>query len=171
MNKLDSFSISDFKADSGTNITWSVFKNKLVNVLNTIKNKINEIIDGKCEVVVGSYVGKCELKINETTSQTINLGFRPSAVEVYTSRGEQRVEYPYAEYEEHTYGGLALDGAPLIAVGGNSPIIPAIEITNNGFICRNYANGKRYIETVRTCEKGKTYYYKAYKNCTRKDFS
>lgn len=136
-------------------------------MLNTIKNKINEIIDGKCEIVVGSYVGKCELKEGETTSQIINLGFRPDAVEVYTSQGEQMVEYMWAEYETHLYGGLALDGAPLF--GYNSRL--AVEITDNGFICHNYLYGKNHYDWISTCEKGKTYYYKAYKNCTRKDFS
>lgn len=169
MNKLDSFSISDFKADSGTNITWSVFKNKLVDVLNTIKNKINEIIDGKCEIVVGSYVGKCELKEGETTSQIINLGFRPDAVEVYTSDGQQGTMWQWdGVYETRLYGGMALDKAPLQYTDGNVTYI-VIEITDNGFICRNrYFTHRRWIST---CKKGTTYYYKAYKNCTRKDFS
>ena len=133
----------------------------------SLKNKINEIIDGKCEVVVGSYVGKCELKEGETTSQIINLGFRPSAVEVYTSQGEQMVEYMWSTLEKHLYGGLALDGAPLF--GYNSKL--AVEIIDDGFICHNYMYGKNHYDCISTCKKGTTYYYKAYKNCTRKDFS
>lgn len=170
MDKLKDFSTDDFKADSGTNITWAVFKNKLVKALNAIKDKINEIIAGKCEVVVGSYVGKCEALIGEVTAQEINLGFRPNAVEIFTNSGDQLNCYEYAALEHKWYGGLALDGSPLCCDSGHE-VIYGIEITDNGFICRNYIFGKNYHDTVEICKQGTTYYYKAYKNCTRKDFS
>lgn len=75
-------------------------------------------LDGAARVVAGSYTG------NKEESQTIELGFTPTAVLVVNHEGKMG----YSSGTTAVYGGLALPGRNLYA--------DLLEITEGGFIAR-----------------------------------
>ena len=147
----------------GAILTW------LNNTFKSIVDFINSYVD-KTEnekTVFGVYTG------DGTAERTINLGFRPTAVEVYTDEGVQSHNSNGWVY----YGGLAFDGKPCYSNKnwrgtdgqGTSVECKIIEICDNGFkisyesqhSIKNDAFG-----TVRsyTNENNTIYYFIAYKN-------
>lgn len=104
----------------------------------------------KSEVVFGTYTG------DGTASRTINLGFTPVAVIVYTNKGQQF----WGQQTQHAMGGLALYGFPC-QLGDEAR--PVIEITDGGFKVFLGSSGSPYIQTNNTVD---TYYFIAYKNGT-----
>ena len=116
-------------------------------------------------IVFGVYEG------NGQKSRTINLGFKPAAVEVWSERGEQFYKYSFYDknrgniYYSYPYGGLAIDGYPTAGLGKDgSTTIYSVSIVDNGFEvmyyngqinnieCRSYTNADAVI-----------YYFKAYR--------
>ena len=76
------------------------------------KAAIEAAIEGKCEVVFGSYLG------NDSASQAIELGFRPKAVLMAGGNG-------VFSSGNAIYGGFVVDGAV------NAGVL--IQITDTGF--------------------------------------
>lgn len=123
--------------------------------------------NGKSDVVFGVYTG------DGTAERTINLGFRPTAVEVYTDEGVQSHNNNGWVY----YGGLAFDGKPCYSNKnwrgtdgqGTSVECKIIEICDNGFkisyesqnSIKNNAFGQ--VRSY-TNENNTIYYFTAYKN-------
>ena len=93
--------------------------------------KIEEALNLKCEVIVGSYTG------NNATERTISLGATPKAVFVC---GRSGLLYD----SSYIYGGLAVTGSGVNSMNGGTVYSPAaVEITNGGFIVR-YSGDTRY---------------------------
>ena len=123
--------------------------------IQTIHNLSNGSADDN--IVFGVYEG------NGQESRTINLGFRPAAVEVYRINGEQ-----YSQSgSPGTSGGLAIDGYPCAYANELSDITDlnkCIEIVDNGFMVRDYYKSQSgnniYVKTNRS---GDAYYFKAYR--------
>lgn len=99
--------------------------------------------NNKSDVVFGVYTG------DGTTGRTINLGFKPVAVEVYCNNGTQGNSYGVNYY---CYGGLALSG-----YNCRPSEIPGIEICDTGF--KVSRSGDIYTNTG-----NQKYYFIAYKN-------
>ena len=122
--------------------------------IQTIHNLSNTSADDN--IVFGVYEG------NGRESRTINLGFRPAAVEVWSENGEQSYT---ADSNANPYGGLAMDGYPTAGVGRDGfSTIYSISIVDNGFQVMHY---NTRIDNV-TCRSytnlnGTTYYFKAYR--------
>ena len=81
----------------------------------------NALANAGAKVVTGTYTG------DGNTTRTIDLGFTPKAVVVYTNNGIQ-----LAASGGWMYGGLALQGYPCIR-DMNSTIYNGIEIVTGGF--------------------------------------
>lgn len=109
---------------------------------------LNKIEAGvaKGDVVLGTYTG------DGAASRTIVLGFRPSAVVLLTKHGYTGNPSSYQG------GGLALDGYPIIEIGGGSVLtivatgfmvyyVSAAKIITNGSIADGWgtSNPFRYI--------------------------
>ena len=133
---------------------YNTHKNN-ANIHHTHTNK--DILDGitadkiskwnnKSDVVFGVYTG------DGTAERTINLGFRPTAVEVYKKDGTQK-GMPSGSYTQYM-GGFAIDGYNCSTGSDN-----CIEIVSDGF--KIFYAG---YETARTNENNTTYYFIAYKN-------
>lgn len=141
----------------GAILTW------LNDTFKLIVDFINSYVD-KTEnekTVFGVYTG------DGTAERTINLGFRPTAVEVYTEKGVQ-------ESDGFRYGGLAFDGKPCYSCkdwkGLDGKETPAdykiIEICDNGFKVSYELKGNNTYGNVHslTNENNTIYYFTAYKN-------
>ena len=123
--------------------------------IQTIHNLSNGSADDN--IVFGVYEG------NGQESRTINLGFRPAAVEVYRVNGEQ-----YSQSgSPGTSGGLAIDGYPCAYANELSDITDlnkCIEIVDNGFMVRDYYKSQSGNNIyVKTNQSGDAYYFKAYR--------
>ena len=122
--------------------------------IQTIHNLSNGTADDN--IVFGVYEG------NGRESRTINLGFKPAAVEVWSERGEQSYT---ADGGASPYGGLAMDGYPTAGVGKDGfTTIYSVSIVDNGFQVMYY-NSRINNVVCRSCTNtdGVIYYFKAYR--------
>ncbi len=96
----------------------------------TALTALQNVVNGKLEVVVGSYTGKGE------NTKTIHLGFQPKAVFLITDDGT-------TDNAGATFGGLFAPGLPL---GGSSAYatVTATGFTLNGSSCYVTKNNKTY---------------------------
>ena len=148
----------------GAILTW------LNDTFKLIVDFINSYVD-KTEnekTVFGVYTG------DGTAERTINLGFRPTAVEVYTEKGVQSLN---GSATWDYYGGLAFDGKPCYSNKnwrgtdgqGTSVECKIIEICDNGFKVSYESKNSEHnnaFGAVRsyTNENNTIYYFTAYKN-------
>jgi len=96
----------------------------------TALSALQNVVNGKLEVVVGSYTGAGE------NTKTIHLGFQPKAVFLITKTGT-------TSSAGTTFGGLFAPGLPL---GGSSAYATVTEtgFTLNGINCRVTQNDQTY---------------------------
>lgn len=126
----------------GAILTWlnNTFKS-IVDFINNYISKIETQTENE-KTVFGVYTG------DGTTGRTINLGFKPVAVEVYCDNGIQGNSYGVNYY---CYGGLALSG-----YNCRPSEISGVEICDTGFKVSH--SGDIYTNTG-----NKKYYFIAYK--------
>ena len=112
----------------------------------------NSHIGKKSEILFGTYTGDGE------ESRVIDIGFTPTAVEIYSDSGEQG-DTTYAYF--YCYGGLAINGFPCKLDNK-----ACFEVVNNGFKLYKWGYSQDGIDP-QSCvnEKGVSYYFKAYQNC------
>ena len=122
--------------------------------IQTIHNLSNGSADDN--IVFGVYEG------NGRESRTINLGFKPAAVEVWSERGEQSYT---ADGGASPYGGLAMDGYPTVGVGKDGfRTIYSVSIVDNGFEVMYYNSRINNVQCRSyTNTDGVIYYFKAYR--------
>ncbi len=97
------------------------------------------------EYVIGTYVG------DGVTTQTISLGFKPSAVIVANDSG---MVYKYSGSKDQYYGGIAIKDVP---AQYNSDM-NIVEIVENGFVVRYDSSNRIYANNS-----GKIFKYIAFK--------
>jgi len=99
------------------------------------------------KIVTGTYTG------DGAAQRTIELGFRPKAVLLFHENG-----YTCYYFDGHNcYGGLILDGIPLILDNAQGRRICA-EITDGGFGVRYYLDTSRHLNAF-TNSNGQVYHY------------
>lgn len=123
------------------------------NVKQATKAEFNQHVSDKTlhtKMVFGTYTGTGEQE------RTINIGFTPTAVEIYSKDGKQGYWCSAAGRDE-IYGGLAMTGFPCIARIPNNNTV--FEIVSGGF--KVYA-GSGLSATIRANLLNYVYYFKAY---------
>ena len=147
--------LTDWTPSSDGKSTFGKFLQWINNVIATIRDYINGH-----EVTFGTYVGQESPAdyIGTATSQVIDLGFKPVAVEIYAKDGKQSY---YSVYYSYCYGGLAMTDNPCIM---SNKI--CFEIVSNGFKVYSWQVGNGSYNTDYGCflnDSGIEYYFKAYK--------
>ena len=129
--------------------------------IQTIHNLSNSSSSADENVVFGVYEGN-----SSGRARTINLGFRPAAVELWSEKGEQfdnkgNPSGTITTSSDYPYGGLAMDGYPTLGIGTSTY---SINIVDTGFEV-SYFNTKVNGVSKRsfTNKDGVRYYFKAYR--------
>lgn len=104
----DDFLRTDFNAD--------------LEKIDTALGEICETADSKALAITGTYAG------DDTKERTINLGFQPKALYLYTWGGFTSM---YNSGTHAVYGGLALPEHPIVDFGSSNA--PIVEICSTGF--------------------------------------
>ena len=149
--------MSEFISEAvGTEGENKSFEN-IMNNVNGNFNYLNEKIDSEIglvsdkintQILFGVYTG------DGTAERFIDLGFTPTAIEVYLKDGKQSDESTGTNH----YGGLALNG-----FGCEISSRQILEVVNNGFKVF-YVDPLTTSNDILSNSSGKVYYFKAYKS-------
>ena len=116
--------------------------------LEPLESSIQQITADLTKLTFGTYDG------DNAETRTINLGFTPLAVLLFSEHG---TAYVSGTYHYH-WGGLALSGRPVTTANGN---IPALEIVEGGFSV-SYLQLSDNRVWIHTNNNGTTYHYIAF---------
>ena len=108
------------------------------------RTALGETVALKCECYFGTYEG------SGAAERTIELGFAPKAVFLFTSNGTTR-------NDNYSYGGLALQNAPIL-VRSNKPLL---ELQTTGFKVYQEVYFNQSYSYIYGNYEGTTYYYLA----------
>ena len=110
------------------------------------RTALGETVALKCECYFGTYEG------SGAAERTIELGFAPKAVFLFTSNGTTR-------NDNYSYGGLALQQAPILV----RPNKPLLEIQENGFTVYQEVYFNQAYVYIYGNNEGTTYHYLAFR--------
>ena len=146
--KLDAALATKAEAAALNSLTQTVNQKASQSALNALNTTVQQIQADLTKLTFGTYDG------DNAETRTINLGFTPLAVLLFSEHG---TAYVSGTYHYH-WGGLALSGHPVTTANGN---IPALEIVEGGFSV-SYLQLSDNRVWIHTNNNGTTYHYIAF---------